>query len=103
MTCRLCRDLKVMLAVHKCDAGLRVLTGLVGLGSLSFLNELCKLARAGTHSIIPRHCQLLSFRRGIQQEVGIKLFLRDCYFEMKQVIVDHFGLDPETYYGGRDP
>ena len=62
---------------------------------LSFLNELCKVARAGKTYSAQEIVSFSTFLGG-KEVFGNQLFLRDCYFEMKQLIAEYFRLDTET-------
>ncbi|EKX40488.1 hypothetical protein GUITHDRAFT_113520 [Guillardia theta CCMP2712] len=67
---------------------------------LSFLNELCQVARAGKTYSAQEIVSFSTFLGG-NEVFGNQLFLRDCYLEMKQVIAEYFRLDTETPKNGQ--
>ena len=67
---------------------------------LSFLNELCKVARAGKTYSAQEIVTFSTFLGG-NEIFGNQLFLRDCYFEMKQLIAEYFRLDTEKPKSGQ--
>ncbi|EKX50908.1 hypothetical protein GUITHDRAFT_103492 [Guillardia theta CCMP2712] len=67
---------------------------------LSFLNELCKVARAGKTYSAQEIVSFSTFLGG-NEIFGNQLFLRDCYFEMKQLIAEYFRLDTEKPKNGQ--
>ena len=62
---------------------------------LSFLQELWSSACSGK-TLLPNQYMNLSTCLGGHEKLGNKLFIRECYLEMRERIATEFRLDPET-------